>query len=325
MSKTLKLLSFHGQGSKFDVNKVLFKSITVEQLYKNRFQDYCINSSCYQPDVISLLNNLSFQDYMAEKNELIEKKEDSLILGHSLGELQFLSCNKLISTEDLMQIATKRDELMKYEMRLWKERNFKGLTASNNSDDLISTYSLLISPKLLKQNPGFVKETLLPMMNNEIGHKTLTVSLYNTATSIVSTGLTNDFNQLFEIDSRIQKALIKKIKLPNVSQIAFHNKKFLSNIEEPLNDFIFKTLVKNKHSHIETLDIPVFSSYSNKINKNVLSAMEDFTKSSFSTIPFYDNCLSIKRYIKDRNLAVERIDLGPSDVLSGILNKNGLK
>lgn len=330
MSKLLKLFNFHGQGSKFDINKVAFQNIAVSELYKSRFKDYCLNENCYKPDIISLLNNLTYQDYIADINDLAPKKYDSLILGHSLGELMFLPCNKLIDVDDLMLISRKRDELMRSEMSKWKVRNMK-LSANavnkenDDSDEWISSYSLLISPKLLKKQPRFITETLTPMLDNDIGMKSLTLSLYNTQTSVVLTGLTNDFEELFEKDSKSSKAILKSIKLPNFSQIAFHNKKFLSHIEEPLNDFIFKVLVKNKHSHLENLDIPVFSSYSNKINTKLLPAMEAFTKSSFNTVPFYKNCQTIKEHIKANDYTLERVDLGPSDVLTGILNKNGLK
>lgn len=339
MSKALRLFTFHGQGSTFDVTKVAFKNITVEQLYKNRFKDYCLNENCYKPDIISLLNNLSYQDYLAGINEPVNKTHDSLVLGHSLGELQFLSCNNLISIEDLMFISTKRDELMKSEMARWKERNLKtfkssrlntdkddaSLENSMNKNEWISTYSLLLSPKILKQEPDFIKETLVPMLDNDIGSKSLTLSLYNTKNSVVLTGLTSDFDELFDKDSKTTKSILKKIKLPNVSQIAFHNKKFLKGIEEPLNDFIFSVLVKNKTSHVESLDVPVFSSYSNRVNRNLIPAMEDFTRSSFNTVPFYENCQRVKDLIAEEDYVLERVDLGPSDVLRGILNKNGVK
>lgn len=331
MSKLLKLFNFHGQGSTFDINKVAFQNITVAQLYKNRFRDYCLAENCYKPDIISLLNNLTYEDYIENIESSNSKKYDSLILGHSLGELQFLSCNKLIDIDDLMLISKKRDELMRYEMSKWKERNMKVpsnlLIKDDNldDDDWISSYSLLISSKLLKQQPDFITKTFKPMLDEDIGKKSLTLSLYNTNNSIVLTGLTSDFEELFAKDLKSDKAILKKIKLPNLSQIAFHNKKFLSNIEEPLNDFMFKILVKNKHSHLEELDIPVFSSYSNKINTKIIPAMEDFTKSSFNTIPFYENCQTLKKYIKEEDYKLERIDLGPSEVLTGILNKNGLK
>lgn len=330
MSKLLKLFTFHGQGSKFDISKVAFQNIAVSELYNSRFKDYCLNENCYKPDIISLLNNLTYQDYIADTNDLVPKKYDSLILGHSLGELMFLPCNKLIDVDDLMLISRKRDELMRNEMSKWKERNMK-LSTNNiseqraNSDEWISSYSLLISPKLLKKQPSFIVETLIPMLDNDIGMKSLTLSLYNTQNSVVLTGLTKDFEELFQKDSQNVKAISKFIKLPNFSQIAFHNKKFLSKIEEPLNDFIFKVLIKNKHSHLENLDIPVFSSYSNEINTKLLPAMEAFTKSSFNTIPLYENCQKIKEHINANDYRVERIDLGPSDVLTGILNKNGLK
>ena len=53
--------------------------------------------------------------------------------------------------------------------------------------------------------------------------------------------------------------------------------------------------------------------------------MEDFTKSSFNTIPFYKNNITLKKYINDNDYVLERFDLGPSTVLTSILNKNGLK
>ena len=300
MSKTFKLFTFHGQGSTFDIANIAFKDITISQLYKNKFKDYCLAKECYQPQVISLLSNLKYQDLLLQFDDKSKKDlSNSAIIGHSLGELQFLSCNKLIGIEDLMDISSKRNDLMIEQMNIYKE--------------------------ILKTSPNYIEDVLIPKLNKSTGKCSLTLSLHNTKNSIVLTGLTSDFEVLFKDDKLNDKSILKKIKLPNNSQIAFHNNKFLSHIEEPLNDYIYKKLVKNKHSHIEHLDIPVFNSYSNKLNYKVSDAMEDFTKSSFNTIPFYKNNITLKKYINDNDYVLERFDLGPSTVLTSILNKNGLK
>lgn len=320
MSKTFKLFTFHGQCSTFDIANIAFKDITISQLYKNKFKDYCLAKECYQPQVISLLSNLKYQDLLLQFDDKSKKDlSNSAIIGHSLGELQFLSCNKLIGIEDLMDISSKRNDLMIEQMNIYKDDH------DITGDDWISSYSLLISPKILKTSPNYIEDVLIPKLNKSTGKCSLTLSLHNTKNSIVLTGLTSDFEVLFKDDKLNDKSILKKIKLPNNSQIAFHNNKFLSHIEEPLNDYIYKKLVKNKHSHIEHLDIPVFNSYSNKLNYKVSDAMEDFTKSSFNTIPFYKNNITLKKYINDNDYVLERFDLGPSTVLTSILNKNGLK
>ncbi|KAL6933397.1 hypothetical protein ACO0R3_002503 [Hanseniaspora guilliermondii] len=317
MSKVFKLFTFHGQGSIFDIANISFKDITISQLYKNRFKDYCLAKQCYEPQVISLLSNLKYQDLLLQPDVTNKKAiSDSAILGHSLGELQFLSCNKLISIEDLMDISTKRNDLMIQQMNTHKD--------DFTMEDWISSYALLISPKVLKSKPDYIEGILIPKLDESIGQCSLSLSLHNTKNSIVITGLTADFDLLFREDKLGDKAILKKIKLPNKSQIAFHNKKFLNGIEEPLNDYIYKRLVKNKTSHIEQLDIPVFSSYSNKLNYKLMDALEDFTRSSFNTIPFYKNNITLKDYIDQNSYELKRYDLGPSDVLTSILNKNGL-
>ncbi|CAI8495818.1 unnamed protein product [Hanseniaspora opuntiae] len=317
MSKAFKLFTFHGQGSTFDIANISFKDITISQLYKNRFRDYCLAKQCYEPQVISLLSNLKYQDLLLQFDASNKKDmSDSAIMGHSLGELQFLSCNKLITIEDLMDISTKRNDLMIQQMNTHKD--------DLAVDDWISSYALLISPKVLKNTSDYIENTLIPKLDESIGQCSLSLSLHNTKNSIVLTGLTSDFDLLFKDDKLGDKAILKKIKLPNKSQIAFHNKKFLSGIEEPLNDYIYKKLVKNKNSHTQELEIPVFSSYSNKLNYKLMDALEDFTKSSFNTIPFYKNSITLKGYIEQNKYELERYDLGPSDVLTSILNKNEL-
>lgn len=317
MSKAFKLFTFHGQGSYFDIANISFKDITVSQLYKNKYRDYCLAKQCYEPQVISLLSNLKYQDLLLQF-EASNKRDmnDSAIIGHSLGELQFLSCNKLITTEDLMDISARRNDLMIQQMNVQKD-DFA-------ADDWISSYALLISPRVLKKTPDYIENTLIHKLDESIGQCSLSLSLHNTKNSIVLTGLSADFDSLFKEDKLGDKVILKKIKLPNKSQIAFHNKKFLSGIEEPLNDYIYKKLVKNKNSHTQELEIPVFSSYSNKLNSKLMDAMEDFTRSSFNTIPFYKNNNTLKDYIKQNKYELERYDLGPSDVLASILNKNGL-
>lgn len=319
MSKAFKLFTFHGQGSTFDIANIAFKDITISQLYKNRFKDYCLAKECYQPQVISLLSNLKYQDQLLQFGENVNKTlTNSAIIGHSLGELQFLSCNKLIGIEDLMDIATRRNDLMIEQMNFYKDDN------DIVEDDWISSYSLMISSKILKAQPSYIEDVLIPKLDDSIGKGSLSLSLHNTKNSAVLTGLSSDFEILFKEDKEGDKSIAKKIQLPNNSQIAFHNNKFLKGIEEPLNDYIFKKLVKNKHSHIENLDIPVFSSYSNKLNHKLADAMTDFTKSSFNTIPFYKNNLTLKEYIKENDYELKRFDIGPSTVLTSILNKNGL-
>lgn len=90
MSKAFKLFTFHGQGSTFDIANITFKDITISQLYKNRFRDYCLAKQCYEPQVISLLSNLKYQDLLLQFDASNKKDmSDSAIMGHSLGELQF--------------------------------------------------------------------------------------------------------------------------------------------------------------------------------------------------------------------------------------------
>ncbi|CAI8498069.1 unnamed protein product [Hanseniaspora opuntiae] len=273
MSKAFKLFTFHGQGSTFDIANISFKDITISQLYKNRFRDYCLAKQCYEPQVISLLSNLKYQDLLLQFDASNKKDmSDSAIMGHSLGELQFLSCNKLITIEDLMDISTKRNDLMIQQMNTHKD--------DLAVDDWISSYALLISPKVLKNTSDYIENTLIPKLDESIGQCSLSLSLHNTKNSIVLT--------------------------------------------EPLNDYIYKKLVKNKNSHTQELEIPVFSSYSNKLNYKLMDALEDFTKSSFNTIPFYKNSITLKGHIEQNKYELERYDLGPSDVLTSILNKNGL-
>ncbi len=163
-----------------------------------------------------------------EEQKKIDIKEDSIFLGHSLGEYTALACSKKMNLRDTSLILKKRGELMNEAV----EPNTTGMAA------------------LLGCNAKFIENLIT---DNNLNFQ---IANDNSPIQIVISGSVKDINNSNDF---FLKNNVKKYIILNVSS-AFHST-YMTNAQKKLNDYLDNFQLSNN-------DFRIISNYSAKISDN---------------------------------------------------------